>query len=151
MLRICHTEFASKDLITIFPFRSFWYYEHFFTAIVLSHFSCVQLFAILWTVVLQAPLSLGFSRQEYWSGLPFPPPADLPDPGMEPTSLTSPALAGVFFTTSATWEAPLQPLGPSKRCYISIKLNGKVLLLSQTSHHFHSMWKVPHRWAWGDR
>ena len=48
---------------------------------------------------------MGFSRQEYWSGLPCPPPGDLPDPGMEPTSLTSPALAGGLFTTSATWEA----------------------------------------------
>ena len=45
-----------------------------------------------------------FSRQEYWSGLPFPIPGDLPDPGIEPTSLVSPALAGGFFTMSATWE-----------------------------------------------
>ncbi|ELR53454.1 hypothetical protein M91_07156, partial [Bos mutus] len=50
----------------------------------------------------QAPLSMGFSRQEYWSGLPFPSPGDLPDPGIEPGSLTFPALAGKFFTTSAT-------------------------------------------------
>ena len=61
--------------------------------------------AILWTVALQAPLSMGFSRQEYWSGLPCPPPRDLPDPGMEPVSLMSPALTGRFFTPSATWEA----------------------------------------------
>ena len=46
-----------------------------------------------------------FSRQEYWSGFPFPPPEDLPDPGVKPTSLASPALAGGFFTTSTTWEA----------------------------------------------
>ena len=58
----------------------------------------------LWTVALQAPLSMGFSRQEYWSGLPCPPPGDLPGPGIEPTSLTSPALTGRFFTTSATWK-----------------------------------------------
>ena len=50
---------------------------------VLSHFSRVQLFVTLWTVALQAPLSMGFSRQEYWSGLPCPPPGDLPDPGIE--------------------------------------------------------------------
>ena len=62
------------------------------------------LFATLWTVAHQAPLSMKFSRQEYWSGLPFPPPGDLPDPGIEPASLISPALAGGFFTTSATWE-----------------------------------------------
>ena len=46
----------------------------------------------------------GFSRQEYWSGLPFPSPEDLPNPGVEPRSLMSPVLAGGFFTTSATWE-----------------------------------------------
>ena len=49
---------------------------------------------------------MGFSRQEYWSGLPCPPPGDVPNPGIEPVSLMSPALAGGFFTTSATWEAP---------------------------------------------
>ena len=59
----------------------------------LSH---VQLFEIPWTVAFQAPLFMGFSRQEYWSGLPFPPAGDLPDPGIEPTS---PALAGGFFST----------------------------------------------------
>ena len=51
----------------------------------------------------QAPLSMGCSKQGYWSGLPCPPPGDLPDPGIKPTSLTSPALAGGFFTTSTTW------------------------------------------------
>ena len=56
---------------------------------------CVWLFATLWTVARQAPLSTGFPRQEYWSGLPFPPPGDLPDSGTEPTS---PALAGGFFS-----------------------------------------------------
>ena len=53
----------------------------------------------LWTVADQSPLSMGFSRQEYWSGLPFPSPGDLPDPGIELVSLASPALAGGFFTT----------------------------------------------------
>ena len=70
-----------------------------------SHFSCIQFFATLWTVAHQAPLSMGFSKQEYRSGLPFPPPGDLPDPGTEPTSPVSPVLADGFFTTSATWEA----------------------------------------------
>ena len=55
---------------------------------VLSYFSCIRLFAILWTVALQAPLSMGFSRQEYRTGLPFPPPGDLPNPGIEPRSPT---------------------------------------------------------------
>ena len=57
-----------------------------------------------WTVAHQAPLSMGFSRQEYWSGLPFPSPGDLPDPGIEPTSFTPPTLAGGFFTTSAKYR-----------------------------------------------
>ena len=57
-----------------------------------------QLFMTPRTVVHQAPLSMGFSRQEYWSGLPFPPPAGLPNPGTEPTSPASPALAGGVFT-----------------------------------------------------
>ena len=57
------------------------------------------------SVTRQAPLSIGFSRQEYWSGLPYSPPGDLHNPGTEPTSLMSPALAGGFFTTSTTWEA----------------------------------------------
>ena len=55
--------------------------------------------ATLWTVAHQAPLSMGFSRQEFWSGLSCPPPGNLPDPGIEPESLTYPALAGGFFTT----------------------------------------------------
>ena len=50
---------------------------------------------------------MGCSRQEYWSGLPCPPPGDLRNPGSEPTSLMSPVLEGGFFTTSATWEAPV--------------------------------------------
>ena len=67
--------------------------------------SCVRLFVTLWSVAQQAPLSKGLSRQEYWSGLPCPPPRDLPDPGVEPASLMSPALAGRFFISSTTWEA----------------------------------------------
>ena len=59
---------------------------------VLSHFSRVLLFMTLWTVARQASLSTGFLRQEYWSGLPFPTPGDLPDPRIEPTSPESPAL-----------------------------------------------------------
>ena len=58
-----------------------------------------------WTVAHQAPLSMGFSRQEYWSWLPCPPPGDLSDPEIEPPSLMLPSLAGGFFTTSSNWEA----------------------------------------------
>ena len=67
---------------------------------ILSHFSHVQFFAILWTVACQALLSKGFSRQEYWSGLLCLPLGDLPCLGIEPASLTSPALTGRFFTTT---------------------------------------------------
>ena len=72
-------------------------------ACVLSHFSHVQLFATLWAVACQAPLSMGLSRKEHWSGLPCPPPEDLPEPEIKPASLMSPALAGRFFTTSTSW------------------------------------------------
>ena len=77
---------------------------HFFFVLVctLNH---IQLFVTLWTVAHQAPLSMEFPRQEYWSGLPSPSPGDLPRPGNEPASPTSPALALEFFTTEPTWEA----------------------------------------------
>ena len=71
----------------------------------LSRFRCVRLFVTPWIIAHEAPLSMGFCRQEYWSELPCSPPGDLLDPGIEPTSLKSPPLAGRFFTTSATWEA----------------------------------------------
>ena len=70
----------------------------------LSHFSCVQLFATLWTVACHAPLSMGFPTEKYWSGLPCPPPGDLPNLGIEPVSLMFSASAGRFFITSTTWE-----------------------------------------------
>ena len=69
----------------------------------LSCLSCIRLFSTLWTVDHQAPPSMGFSRQEYWSGLTCPPLEDLPDPGIEPQSLLSPAMAGGFFTSSTMW------------------------------------------------
>ena len=73
-------------------------------ACMLNCFSCDQLFVTLWSTAHQDPLSVGFSRQEHWSGLPCSPPGDLPDPGIEPESLMSPALGGRFFTNNATWE-----------------------------------------------
>ena len=73
--------------------------------------SCILLFAILWTVALQAPLSMEFSRQEYWSSLPFPPSRNLSDPGMETVSL---ALAGGFLTT--------MPPGKSLECLGTARL-----------------------------
>ena len=74
--------------------------------LLLSCFSCVQLFATPWTITHQAPLSMDFSKQEDWSGLPFPFPGDLPNPGNKPTSLTSFASAGGYFTT---WRRQWQP------------------------------------------
>ena len=73
----------------------------------LSHDSHVQLIATLWAVICQAPLSMGFSRQKYWSGLSCPPPGDLPDPGLSLVSLVPPILAGRFFITRATIFMPI--------------------------------------------
>ena len=87
--RVSESEFCTQSVCACMP----------------SHFSRVQLFVILWTVARKASLSMGFSRQEYWSGLSCPPPRDLLHPGIEPSSLMPPALAGGFFTPSATWEA----------------------------------------------
>ena len=78
---------------------------------VLSRFSRARLFVTPWTVAHQAPPSMGFPRQEYWSGLPFPSPGDLPHPGIEPVSFMSPALACGFFTSSTTWEAKYKSEG----------------------------------------
>ena len=73
--------------------------------------------AIPWTVARQAPLSMGFSRPEYWSGLPSPSPGTLPDPGIEPRSLVAPALASRFFTTSVTWNTVASP----KMCFLNFQ------------------------------
>ena len=93
----CPSPWALEVFLTFSPY---WFFMP-----LLSPFSHVRLFATPWTVARQAPLSMGFSRQEYWSGLPFPSPGDLPDPGIKPVSLASPVLAGRFFTHWATWEA----------------------------------------------
>ena len=73
----------------------------------LSQFSHVWLYETLWTRACQAPLSMEFSRQEYWSGLSCPSPGDLPDPGIEPVVLRSPALAGRFFTATGFFTSHL--------------------------------------------
>ena len=80
-----------------------------FSACVLSCFSCVQPFVTHWTLVRQAPLSMGFSRQEYWSGLPFPTPGDLPYPGMEPCLLRL-----------QHWQSGSLPLAPSGKPMASV-------------------------------
>ena len=84
----------------------------------LSRFSCVQLFAI---IARQAPLPLGFSRQEYWSELPCPPPGDLPDPGIETASSAPPALSGRFFTAEPSGK-PQGVLGHPKTKIFKIPL-----------------------------
>ena len=86
--------------------------------------SCPAL-AAPWTVAHQSPLSMGFSRQEYWSGLPFSSPGDHPDPGMEHPSLTSPALAGGFFIIVLPGKPRKQwhHLKYQRSYYLSIKTN----------------------------
>ena len=83
--------------------------------------SRVWLFVTPWTVARQGPLSMGFSRQEYWSGLPFPPPGDLPEPRIKPISRASPTVAGGVFSTSGTKVtcSKLDPRSFSKTCFIS--------------------------------
>ena len=85
-------------------------WDSFHCGSLLTRFRCVLLLATPWMVAGQAPLSMGFSRQEYRSGLPFPPPTDLPNPRSELTSLMCPEVASGFFTTSAAWEAPAHTL-----------------------------------------
>ena len=76
--------------------------------------SVCLLFPTPWAVAHQAPLSVKFSNQEYWSELPFPTPGDLPDPGIKHMSPVSPALTGEFFTTPTTWDAPRIFIGIQK-------------------------------------
>ena len=82
-------------------------------------------------VARQAPLSMGFSRQEYWSVLPFPSSGDLPDPGIKPVSLMSPALASGFFITSAPWEACDDPWQLfTREAHLSLGIQGSLLVAS---------------------
>ena len=112
--------------------RSYPWYMH-------DHFSCVWFFATLWTVAHQAPLSMGFSRQEYWSGLPFPSAGNLLDPGIKPASLRSPALAGGFFTTGATWDALVywKSFYWTIVLFIPISRKGSQLTLREKQWHKH--------------
>ena len=98
---LCFNTFLIKGIGIITFIAQFFY---FWNMCVLSHFSHVQLFVTLWTIACQAPLFMGFSRQEYWSGLPCLPLGNLPDSGIKPASLISPALAYGFLTINTTWE-----------------------------------------------
>ena len=96
-----HSIWSSTYIIMLRPFPIMYilgWHQH-PGCLCLVSLSCVQLFVAPWNVACQAPLSMEFSKQEYWSGLPFPPPRGLPDPGLKPTSLKSPALAGRLFIT----------------------------------------------------
>ena len=128
---------------------SHWRVQHpvHFHLCALSH--CSPISAALWTVAHQALLSLAFSRREYWGGLPRPPPGDLPDPGVGPVSLESPALAGGFSTTSPTWEAPTSPLRLLKTFSTGLPwwLSGKEFTYQyrrRGSSPGPGRWKIPH-------
>ena len=114
---------------------------------VLSHFSRVQLFATLLTVARQAPLSMGFSRQEYWSGFWSPPPGDLPHPQIKPVSPMSPALADMFFTWEAHWTpSKPDPLPFTKATWASCGRScAQTIAAPQVSLHGQSaaLWQHP--------
>ena len=107
---------------------------------VLSCFSHVQLFVILWTVVCQAPLSMGFSRQEHWSGLPCPPPGDLPDPGIKPASLAAPALPVNSLLLSHQGSPTFWPSHPFPPTFSSVSGSHQCLLYEFGFFRFHNKW-----------
>ena len=99
-------------------------------------------FATLWTVVCQGPLSMGFSRQEQWSGLPWPPPGDLPNPGMEPRSPP-------FQADSLPPEAPVKPILRvigflSELQHLSLSELDNLLYLAPPLAHMRLLWGIPH-------
>ena len=101
-VRVLRARVYSCFSVTLVIYKTIFAFSNTECYAVLSHLSCVQLFATLWTVTHQAPLSMGFFRQKYWRGLPCPPPGDLTNPKIKPASLMSPALARGFFTTNIT-------------------------------------------------
>ena len=124
----------------------------------LSHFSHIQLCTTLWTVACQAPLYMGFSRQEYWNGLPFPSPGIVPNPELEPMF---PALAGRFFTTYSTCEAWFNVLESTKYFRLRItyflnccknKANWKIKKILQMHNilkmFISSVQLLSHVWLW---
>ena len=113
----------------------------------LSRFSRVRFFAALWTVARQAPLSMGYSRQEYWSGLQCPPPRDLPDPGIEPASPVAPALKADSLPLSH-WGSPI---GPETDLNQLLPLYTHMLELGSFQRHLQGayLWGFPVQSAWG--
>ena len=112
---------------------------------IIDVFSCSLVsnyFVASWTVARQAPLSVEFSRQEYWSGVPFPTSGDLSNPGIKCTSLASPVLIGRFFTTGTTWEAQVQLIyNISYRCTVQwfTYFKGYTPLLVNIKYWLHSL------------
>ena len=101
--------------------------------ILCMHSESLQSWPTFWdprTVAHQVPMSMGFSRQEYWSGLPCPLPGDLPNPGNGSASLMSPALAGGFFTTSANWEVLRGSILPQTPLLYRLPHNIELLVLN---------------------
>ena len=121
-------------------------------------FSHVWLFVTQWTIAHQPPPSVEFTRQEYWNGFPFPSARDLPDPGIEPMSLTSPELASsffffclfvcFFFTTSATWEAHIM-YHMTLNCVIPIIYLLQTECLGPQIHMLKSNTQCNDFWRWG--
>ena len=133
VLEIMDTSMRMAEFLLDLPETITTLYVNQLCACLLSHFRCVQLFATPWTVVRQAFLSTGSSRQEYRCGLPCPPPGDPPNPGIKPTFLTSPALAGGFFTNSTIWESAILPIQNKKffkKYYLKIAFKRPVCSLA---------------------
>ena len=113
----------------------------------------VQPFATPWTVACQAPLPMEYSRQGYWSGLPIPTPGDLPDPGIEPASLASPALAGRFFTTAppgkpvtfTTFHAKITHTGTERTTELQLRIHFIGVMRSSPAHPAVSRRDAPSR------
>ena len=115
----------------------------------LSGFSCVRLCATLWAIAWQAPLSMGFSRHEYWSGLSCIPPRDLPHPGIEPASLLSPALARGFFTTNHHLGTPQYTCkyAHSSTVYNLSKLETSQISVNSTMDiEWYTQWNTIQQW-----
>ena len=105
-----------------------------------------------WTVACLAPLSTGFSKQEYWSGLPCPPPGDLPHPGIESVSLASPTLAGEFFATSTTWESLYTYRTPTKVwCSKKWPEQAAFIPFRQRKNKLVKNWQDKGAWTWGHK
>ena len=141
----CENWTMKKDACQRTNVFKLWWIHSF--ACVLSHFSHVQFFATQWTVICQVPLSTGFFRQEQWSGWPFPPPGDLPNPDIKPASLMFPALAGRFFTTSASWKVGIHSWEKTKveyynaaRIFVLSSLNNTSGSIENTSILLKLVW-----------